>query len=136
MENFRYVYVRGLNSLIQETTTTERKISDQAAKQELTSMRDRLSEMRVALVELENLEEKYKRGDTPADTYFDRRKKLVRDFYLARDEIGDGVVPDLADRASSADEKGRIARFKELLKSNKDFTATSAELLLTIAKIF
>ncbi len=128
--------VSGLNTLIQETMATERKISDQAAKQEVTGMRIRLSEMRVALAELENLEEKYKRADTTAEVYYDRRKKLIRDFYTARDEIGDVVVPNLAELAPAADQDGRIARFKELLRNNKDFITTGTELVLTIAKIF
>ena len=125
-----------VNSLIEHTASTIRGLSDDHVKAELQSMKDNLSEMRVALVELENLEDKHSRGNVTPDTYFDRRMKLVRDFYAAKDEIPSKVIPSIAESAPSPEEKGRIMKFKELVKSKKEFVPVALEFLLIVAKIF
>jgi hypothetical protein len=99
-------------------------------------MKARLAEMRVALVELENVEEKHSRGDITTDHYFDQRKKLIRDFFAARDQIADSVVPNVAERAPTSEEKGRLTKFKGFLKENREFVAMGTDFVLTIAKTF
>ena len=125
-----------LNSLIERTGNTIRMISDDNVKIELRGMKGSLGEMRVALVELENLEDKHSRGGVTSDIYFDRRMKLVRDFYTAKDEISSKVIPSIADSAPTSDESSGIMKFKELIKSKREFIAMAVDFLLTVAKIF
>jgi hypothetical protein len=125
-----------INSLIERTGNTIRGVSDEHVIAELRGMKDNLSEMRVALAELENLEDKHSRGGVTSDTYFDRRMKIVRDFYSAKDEIPSKVIPSVADCAQSPDEKSGILKFKELIRSKKEFIAMAVDFLLTVAKVF
>ncbi|MHB1868022.1 MAG: hypothetical protein ACYCPP_03655 [Nitrososphaerales archaeon] len=126
----------GINSLIQTTLTTIRNTSDPSAKAQLQSMRGRLADMRVALVELDNIEVKHSHGDITFDAYADRRKKLVRDFLNAKDQIVDVVVPDLADAAPSSETRSKLLAFKSFLKDNKGFIITGAQFLLEVGKAF
>ena len=126
----------GINSAIERVNSTIHGVSDEYVKAELQSLKENLSEMRVALVELENLEEKHGRGNVTPDTYFDRRMKLVRDFYAAKDAIPSKIIPSIAERAPLPEEKSVIMKFKGLMKNNKEFVPVIANLLLTVAKVF
>lgn len=130
------ITVAGIDSLIESAGRAIRDVPNAAVKQALQSMKARLADMKVALVELENVEDKYQRGDVTPDHYFDRRKKLVRDFFAARDEIPDAVVPNVAELAPTPEEKGRIMKFKGFLKDNKEFIAVGTDFILTIVKAF
>lgn len=130
------VTVAGIDALVDQVNRVNADVPDADVKRELESMKVMLADMRVALVELENVEEKYQRGDVPADTYFDRRKKLVRDFFAARDRIPDAIVPNVAMLASSPEEKGQLMKFRGFLKDNREFIAMGTDFILTVAKAF
>jgi hypothetical protein len=130
------VSVSDINSMISRTTETIVDVNDENVRKRLSEMKKHLSDMRVALVELENVEERHSRGDLTPDIYFDRRKKLVRDFYAARDEIADNVVPGVAKMAQTQDQKSALSKFKDLLKNNREFVVMGLDFVLTVARTF
>lgn len=130
------ITVSGIESLIDQLNRAINEVQDVGVGRELRSMKSKLAEMRVALVELENVEEKHSRGDITPDHYFSQRKKLVRDFFAARDQISDSVVPNIAAYAPTPDGKGRLMKFKDFLKDKKEFIATGMDFVLTVAKVF
>jgi hypothetical protein len=130
------ITVKGISSLVEETNEALRKVTDARARNKLEAMKGIFSDMRVALVELENVEAKHSTGDITVDAYFDRRKKLVRDFYAARDRIADSVVPDLADIAPNPEQSSSLAKFKVTLRENRDLLTSGLNLLTLIVKVF
>jgi hypothetical protein len=130
------ITVEEIDKLVNQVNQAIGEVNDVVVRRELEFMKARLADMRVALLELENVEDKYLRGDVTADNYFDRRKKLVRDFFIARDQIPDTVVTIVTERASSSEVKAQLIKFKELLKDNKKFIDAGIDFVLTVVKSF
>lgn len=133
---FEDISMSGLDALIDETGRATEKVVDKVIKEQLLRFKANLADMRVALVELRHLDDEFKRGNVMSEVYFDRHKKLVRDFLAARDHISDVVVPNIADKASTEKDKSTITKFKDFLKNNKDFVLNASQLILNIVRTF
>jgi len=134
--SFENISVSGLDGLVEQAGASINKVTDQAAKERLLEIKANLTDMRVALVELHHLEDEFKRGNIMSEVYLDRHKKLVRDFLTARDYIGDVVVARIAEKATSGEDRSKIAKFKEALKNNRDFLLNVSQFILSIVQLF
>jgi len=134
--SFEDVSLSGLDALIEETGRGVGKVTDQAMKEQLLQFKANLGDMRVALVELRHLEDQFKRGNILSEVYLDRHKKLVRDFYAARDNIADVVVPKIADKAPTDKDKSTISKVKDSLKNNKEFILSASQFILNVIQMF
>jgi hypothetical protein len=130
------ISVEDLEKLAIETESQLEKIQNPDVKNYVLKMISRFNEMIVALTEIEHLENEFHRGNITSEVYFDRHKKLVYDFYSARNTIPDEIIPKIENFAEGAGQKSKLEKFKNYLKSNKDFILNVSQLVLTILQIF
>lgn len=114
---------------IKDVITKRADLEDQ-----LKPLRRHLTEMKVALSELEELREDHNRGKITEDMYLTRRMKLKRDYMFAREGISDLTINSLLGEVKDQKEKSRLQKIKDAIKSNKDYILFLIELGSTIFK--
>jgi len=100
----------------------------------LKPLRRQLVEMKVALSELEELREEHNRGKLTEDMHLTRRMKLKTDYMLAREGIKDTTINNLLSEVRNQNEKSRLQKIKDAIKSNKDYILFLIEIGSTILK--
>lgn len=103
-------------------------------EEQLKPLRRHLTEMKVALSELEELREDHNRGNITEDMFLTRRMKLKRDYMLAREGISDLTIDNLLGEVKDQKEKSRLQKIKDAIKSNKDYILFLMEIGSTILK--
>jgi hypothetical protein len=89
-----------------------------------------IQKMKVAMLELDELEENNLRGDITEDVYLNRRKKLRMDLIVARDRVS-RMLPRLVKDAKD-EQKATLTKTKEVLRANKDLIITLVQLATAI----
>jgi len=133
---FEGVTVSQLGTLVEETNEAISKVGNETVKAQLIQFKRNLSDMRVALSELDHLEEEFKRGNVMSELYFDRHKKLIRDFFTAKDGIAQTVLPRIIDSSPTEEGKSKLHRLMEYLRGNKDLFLNLSQLLVSIIQLF
>lgn len=116
-----------ISSAIAETTNTE-------IRQLLEELRKNIREMQVSKLELALLKEEYQVGDVTPDTYYDRRKKLTRSYYRARDRIQDQIVPTLIRNIKDEKVAGRLSHVWKSIKSEINLATAIINLISALLK--
>ena len=101
---------------------------------QIKMLRQYIVEMKVALSELGELREENIRGNITEDAYHVRRKKLKTDYMLAREGISDLAINNLLNEIKEPNEKSRLSRIKETIRSNKDTILFIMEVGSTLLK--
>lgn len=113
-----------------------KKIPNIIVKEQFVDIKDDVIGMKVAVAELQNLQEQFDRGNIITEIYVDRHKKLLRDLYSYRDNIVDIIIPKITEQIMVEEQKSKISSLKTLLKNNKDFVSNLLQLAIIVIQIF
>ncbi len=125
-----------IDDAIEKVNQTIPKIKNSSVIDQLSTLKSHLEEMKVAQIELEHVEEEFHRGNLVSEIYLDRHKKLVRDYFIARDSIPEDVVPNIASLIDSDESKTGLRKWGGLLRENRNFVLNLTQFLLNVVTLF
>ena len=102
--------------------------------EKVKEIRNSIVDMKVASVELEELRSDFERGNITDDNYRVRSKKLRKDYLLAKESINDLSIESLLDEVKENNEKTRLGKAWECIKSNKEKIIMIGEIGAAIVK--
>lgn len=98
---------------------------------DLTKLRKKLGDMKVASLELEKLEDDFERANITEDRYLVQRKKLRTDIERSRNEAD---LISILHKIEDEDKKSNLQRLVDAIKSNKDFILVVLEIVKATLK--
>lgn len=125
-----------LDELIQKTNDSINAIEIVKIKASLVGLKSSLEDMKVATLELDYIEEQFRRGNIVTEVYFDKHKKLIRDYEESKDRAVDKELPSIAAQINSNNSKWSAKKLKQLLSDNKGFVLNIGMFLMDLSKLF
>jgi hypothetical protein len=122
--------------LSEELGIAASRVTNLKVKEELTGIRQRIADMRVARMELDHINDEFHRGNITQDFYGVKHKQLITDFVRSRDSIPNLILPKISELAPDVESQGRLSKFAAKLKSNKEFVLGVSQLIVSIISIF
>ena len=132
MPSFQEPSLKDLDQTTDQLENLRKKKPD--LEEELRPLKRNLTEMRVALSELEELRDEHACGNITEDAYFVRRKKLKTDYMQAREGISENAIGLLLNEVTEPNEKSRLQRLRDKVSSNKELVLFILNVASTILK--
>lgn len=125
-----------IDPLLENINTAFSKIEDVRIRKELDNIKHSLEEMKVAAMEIENLENQFQRGNITSDTYFEKHKKLVRDYVVTKNEIVDIEIENIQEIIESERKFDEKPNIRGVLKDNKGFILNLGLFIMDLIRFF
>lgn len=121
------IEIEDLDEVIQKINETIKNKPELSS--ELLKLRRQLENMKVAMIELENLREDFERGNITSENYRIQSKKLRTDLERSKNEAD---LMNIINRIEEKEKRSILTRLKDTITSNKEFIKFILEVLKII----